>query len=60
MNVGMIFVCAYFLGTVLSFAIFFRVLQLSVGLRSNARSCLRLPTADDMDESAEIDKVFRA
>jgi len=59
MNVGMIFLGAYFVGTVLSFAILLRVLQLSVGLWSKRPSCPRLTAESDVEQPSEIDQIFR-
>jgi hypothetical protein len=60
MDAKLIFVSAYFVGTVLSFALFLRVLQLSVGLWSKKPTCQRLPTGSDADNPAEFDQIFRA
>ncbi len=60
MNVGMIFLGAYLVGTVLSFAILLRVLQLSVGLWSKKPSCQRLTSGSDIEQPSGIDQVFRA
>jgi hypothetical protein len=58
MNVGMIFLGAYLVGTVLSFAILLRVLQLSVGLWSKKPSSQRLTVESDEKQTTDLDQIF--
>jgi hypothetical protein len=59
MDVKMIFAGAYFVGTVLSFTILFRILQLSVGLWFKGPSCQSLTVNSDVEQPVETDRIFR-
>jgi hypothetical protein len=60
MDAKMILVGAHIIGTVLSFTILFRALQLSLGLRLKEISYQRLPTWSDVEKPTENDQIFRA
>jgi hypothetical protein len=60
MDLKMIFAGAYIVGTVLSFTLLLRVLQLSVGLWSKRPSYQYVPTEIDVKQPTEIHQIFRS
>lgn len=60
MDLKMIFTGAYIVGTVLSFMLLLRVLQLSVGLWSKRPSYHYVPTEVDVEKPTEIHQKFRS
>jgi hypothetical protein len=60
MDLKMIFAGAYLVGTVLSFTLLLRVLQLSIGLWSKRPSYQYLHTESDIEQPTETHKIFRS
>jgi len=60
MDLKMIFTGAYIVGTVLSFMLLLRVLQLSVGFWSKRPSYQHVPTEIDVEKPTEIHQTFRS
>jgi hypothetical protein len=60
MDLKIIFVGAYFVGTVLSFTLLLRVLQLSVRLWSRRPSYQYVPIEIDVEQPTKSNQIFRS